>query len=107
MSVPPSESRPAELPRRRPPTAGRPGPRRRHPAARARWVTAVASGVAFSGLVTVMATSATSSSAATTASHSSSTSTSVNTGSTQSSGSASATPSSSSSSTAVTSSHAS
>jgi len=105
MSLPPSESHPAELPRRRPPTAGRPGPRRRHPAARARWVTAVVSGVAFSGLVTVMATGATSSGAAT--SHSSSTSTSVSSGSTQSSGSASATPSSSTSSTAVTSSHAS
>ena len=81
-------------------------PMRPSAAARARWAAAVVSGVAFSGLVAVMATNPVAGAAAITASHTSS-SNATSTNSTQSTSSVSATPSSSSSSSAVTSSHAS
>jgi hypothetical protein len=108
VTASPSEFPP---PGRRSPGAGPPGSRRRHPAARARRVTAVLSGVAFSGLVGVMAANPTSVSASpqqpSTTTGGSGTSTGSSASSTPSSGGVAATPAASSSSKPVTTSHAS
>ena len=107
MSASMSVSPPPHPPGWRPPNAGRPGSRRRHPAARARRVTTALTGVAFTGLVGVMAANPIGSAVASTPTKTSTSSTTSSASSTQSSSSASATPATSSSSTTVTHSHAS